>query len=248
LSQPIEPTDPTPSSGTPNRTPWIVAGIVAIVVALLVAFLALRDDDDSSAGGSSVPTTATTDGSNGGDQTDTSAPAGATPEEITAGQGALTAVGCYTGPIDGLYGPATDQAIRDFQEAAGLEVDGIFGPATLGALETAVAAGETVCTGDEVRTARLTTSDGLDQTLDLVTCEFVGESEFELTARTETSDLSVSVNGEDSLVLFQSADGNREGTVDTVTDEEAVVTVTGSLSKTDDSADPATFELVAGCG
>jgi hypothetical protein len=225
---------------------WIVGGVLAVLVVALVAFLVLRDDDDTSAGADSVPATSTSEGSDGGDQTATSAP-GATPEEIAAGQEALKEVGCYTGSVDGLYGPATDQAILDFQEAAGLEVDGIFGPATLEALETAVAAGETVCTADEVRVARLTTSDGLDQTLDLVTCEFVAEDEFELTARTESSDLLVSVTGEESSVVFQSADGNREGTVDSVTTSDEVVTVTGSLSKADDSADPATFELVADC-
>jgi cell wall-associated NlpC family hydrolase len=35
---------------------------------------------------------------------------------------------------DGVYGPITRQAVRDFQRNRGLEVDGIAGPATLGAL------------------------------------------------------------------------------------------------------------------
>ena len=38
------------------------------------------------------------------------------------------------GGVDGLYGPRTDQALRAFQSAKGLEPDGILGPKTLQAL------------------------------------------------------------------------------------------------------------------
>src|SRR6201985_125692 len=38
------------------------------------------------------------------------------------------------GPIDGRYGPRTEQAVRSFQTAHDLEVDGIAGPLTLEAL------------------------------------------------------------------------------------------------------------------
>ena len=40
------------------------------------------------------------------------------------------------GPVDGLYGPLTEAAVRRFQSSAGLQVDGIVGPRTLKALRS----------------------------------------------------------------------------------------------------------------
>ena len=118
-----------------NRLPWII-GAVALVVIVVIGIMVVSSNGDSS-------TDAAAGGGNGSEED-----SGATPEQIKEGQTALTEVGCYTGAIDGLYGPATDRAIRDFQRASGLAADGIFGPATLAALEEAVASGETVCTGE----------------------------------------------------------------------------------------------------
>jgi peptidoglycan hydrolase-like protein with peptidoglycan-binding domain len=44
--------------------------------------------------------------------------------------------GQQPGPIDGLYGPLTEAAVRRFQSSAGLAVDGIAGPQTLKALRS----------------------------------------------------------------------------------------------------------------
>ena len=49
-------------------------------------------------------------------------------------QRALDGAGFTPGPIDGLYGPRTEDAVEVFQSAHSLRVDGIAGPITLSAL------------------------------------------------------------------------------------------------------------------
>jgi peptidoglycan hydrolase-like protein with peptidoglycan-binding domain len=53
---------------------------------------------------------------------------------VRALQRRLAGAGFAPGPIDGRYGPRTEQAVRSFQAARGLGVDGIAGPLTLAAL------------------------------------------------------------------------------------------------------------------
>ncbi len=60
-------------------------------------------------------------------------------------QGALLAVGCYSGSIDGVVGSATTQAIRAFQSAERLPVDGVYGPTTKSKLTAVASAGTKVC-------------------------------------------------------------------------------------------------------
>jgi hypothetical protein len=129
---PIDPSSVDPSPNRPGLVVWALAGL-AILIAIVVAVALFSGNDESDPSGSDDQ------GEEAGDEP------GATPEQISAGQEALQAVGCYTGAIDGKYGPLTDEAIREFQRASDIAVDGIFGPATLAALEAAVAAGETVC-------------------------------------------------------------------------------------------------------
>ena len=63
------------------------------------------------------------------------APAQAKVNHQVAGlQVALYRYGHYKGPIDGILGPGTDRAIRDFQRQVGLEADGIAGKRTRSAL------------------------------------------------------------------------------------------------------------------
>lgn len=52
-------------------------------------------------------------------------------------QSRLTALGMAPGPIDGIFGPLTEAAVRRFQASRGLTVDGIVGPATFVALQAA---------------------------------------------------------------------------------------------------------------
>jgi len=56
-------------------------------------------------------------------------------------QTALATYGYYTGPIDGHYGPATEDAVKKLQTDLGVSVDGKFGPNTAKAFDEAVANG-----------------------------------------------------------------------------------------------------------
>jgi peptidoglycan hydrolase-like protein with peptidoglycan-binding domain len=140
--------DETPETPQPPATRdrwWLIAGvaIVALAVGAGIALLVTQDD-----GGGNVAAGATT----------TVATGAVTPQQIATAQKALADVGCYTGPIDGIYGPVTDAAIRSFQQAKGLTVDGVVGPQTLAALQQAQAAGKPVCTAATTTSAPAPTS------------------------------------------------------------------------------------------
>ncbi|HHC09591.1 MAG TPA: peptidoglycan-binding protein [Actinobacteria bacterium] len=51
----------------------------------------------------------------------------------------LAVLGYFDDVVDGIYGPITEAAVRDFQEAAGIEVDGEYGPQTGLAMAKALA-------------------------------------------------------------------------------------------------------------
>lgn len=60
----------------------------------------------------------------------------------------LDVIGHDPGAADGVFGPTTEKALRDYQSSIGTGVDGIAGPRTWGALATHHAAGSTVSSGD----------------------------------------------------------------------------------------------------
>jgi len=134
----------------------LVASAVAVLV-LVVGVVVARVAFGS--GGSSAPPEATpTPGSTTTAPTTTapatpapSAPAvtlpadvlkpGASGAEVKTLQRALARAGHSPGPVDGDYGPRTEQAVSDSQRSAGLAVDGIYGPQTKKALQQELNAG-----------------------------------------------------------------------------------------------------------
>lgn len=52
-------------------------------------------------------------------------------EEVRQVQKKLRELGLYSGSVDGIYGTATQKAVRQFQKNCGITADGIAGPKTL---------------------------------------------------------------------------------------------------------------------
>jgi cell division septation protein DedD len=73
--------------------------------------------------------------------TDVTLKLGSSGDGVRAVQQAFTQLGYKPGPVDGDFGPATQQAVVAFQTASGLDGDGVVGPKTLAALATAVGSG-----------------------------------------------------------------------------------------------------------
>ena len=70
-----------------------------------------------------------------GQQHGLAAPSG--PGEVTTAQRMLTVLGYYSGPIDGVNGPATSTAIAEFQKGRGQPITGNVTPALLQQLRVA---------------------------------------------------------------------------------------------------------------
>jgi len=143
-----------PVDDRPPQRPWWeyvdrrAVVIVVIAVALLIAVLAAAGvfSGGGSTNNEAVTTAATTT------TAVTTTPASTTPatpttpaptaplkpgdngDQVKVLQTALEKLGYSPGKIDGDYGPSTTAAVKQFQEANGLEADGVVGPKTREAL------------------------------------------------------------------------------------------------------------------
>ncbi|WP_448955423.1 peptidoglycan-binding domain-containing protein [Labrys neptuniae] len=59
-------------------------------------------------------------------------------QDLLADLGAKFIRTFHTGKADGIFGPETELAVKQFQSRVGLRADGIVGPRTLAALDQAV--------------------------------------------------------------------------------------------------------------
>lgn len=76
-------------------------------------------------------------------------------DDVTLLQSLLTDLGYQPGPVDGVYGSITKEAVREYQRYHGLIVDGITGPQTWGSLQV-----NDLC--DEIRREVSAWDDGQD--------------------------------------------------------------------------------------
>jgi cytoskeletal protein RodZ len=148
LEEPERPAEPR------DRRQLIAA--LAAVVALIVIGVGLArviggGDDNETAATSTSPTVQTQTGTTAQTETTATEPAATVPEDVTLKSGdegtsvkqlqeALVALGYDVGEADGVFGPATVEAVKQFQADSGLDADGVAGPQTLAALNDAVAA------------------------------------------------------------------------------------------------------------
>jgi N-acetylmuramoyl-L-alanine amidase len=66
-------------------------------------------------------------------------------DDVSALQERMVVLGVHAGPVDGIFGPATDAALRELQRGLGLPADGICGRPTfeaLGALGRSISGGD----------------------------------------------------------------------------------------------------------
>ncbi|MGI6485376.1 MAG: peptidoglycan-binding protein [Thermoanaerobacterales bacterium] len=56
-------------------------------------------------------------------------------EDVRLLQSKLESLGYMVGPVDGIFGPKTERAVRQFQRDNNIKIDGVVGPQTYDMLE-----------------------------------------------------------------------------------------------------------------
>ncbi len=119
-----------------NRNQLIGGGVLAAMV-LVIALVVTGGGGDDEASDQTPPTTS---------PAPTETAATSVPDDPVTDPGDfasqlqqdLTELGYYDGEITGQFDEATEQALRAFQEFAGIEADGVYGPETAAALDVAL--------------------------------------------------------------------------------------------------------------
>jgi peptidoglycan hydrolase-like protein with peptidoglycan-binding domain len=114
-----------------RRTPALAGAIIA-----LVAFAAPATVAAAEPGGTTTEPSVRADWSAGPVALGTGYARAGGSRRVREVQRRLRDAGYRAGPVDGLYGPRTERAVRRFQRQAGLAVDAVAGRRTLRALRT----------------------------------------------------------------------------------------------------------------